>query len=55
MIRCRFQDFILPCQNSKLRFEVMRRQVYIPRPKEKLPHKMEWTLSRFFTEIFSEF
>ena len=38
-----------------LRYEVMRRQVYIPHPHEKLNKKLEWTLARFFTEIFSEF
>lgn len=35
-----FQDFILPAQNSKLRYETVRRQVVIPLPHQKLDNKV---------------
>jgi hypothetical protein len=50
-----FQDFILPTQNSKLRYETVRRQVYVPLPHQKLDSKVEWIASKFFTEIIREY
>lgn len=50
-----FQDFILPCQNSKLRYETVRRQVVIPLPHQKLEPKIEWIAAKFFTEIIKEY
>jgi Ca2+-binding EF-hand superfamily protein len=50
-----FQDFILPTQNSKLRYETVRRQVFVPLPHQKLDGKIEWIAAKFFTEIIREY
>jgi len=50
-----FQDFILPTQNSKLRYETVRRQVFVPLPHQKLDAKIEWIAAKFFTEIIREY
>lgn len=50
-----FQDFILPTQNSKLRYETVRRQVFVPLPHQKLDSKIEWIAAKFFTEIIREY
>ena len=47
----RFQNFILPNQNPKLRYEAVRRPVIIPKPHEKLDEKVEWIAAKFFREI----
>jgi hypothetical protein len=47
----RFQNFILPNQNPRLRYFVMRRAVLIPLPREPLDQKVEWLTTKLFTEV----
>lgn len=35
-----FQDFILPNQNPKLRYETVRRPVVVPKPHESLSREI---------------
>lgn len=44
-----FQNFILPNQNPKLRYETVRRPVIILRPREKLCREIEYFMAKFFT------
>ena len=51
----RFQNFILPNQNPRLRYFTMRRPVIIPVPHEKLTQKIEWITAKFLSEIVSQY
>ena len=51
----RFQNFILPNQNPRLRYFMMRRPVIIPVPHEKLTQKIEWITAKFLSEIVNQY
>jgi hypothetical protein len=50
-----FQNFILPNQNPKLRYETVRRSVFIPKPHEKLCKEIEYFATKLFTEIIKQY
>lgn len=48
LLNRRFQNFILPNQNPRLRYIAMRRPVFIPLSDERLEEKVEWLLAKLF-------
>lgn len=50
-----FQNFVLPNQDPKLRYETMRRPVFIPKADEKLSKEIEYFTIKLFTEIIKEY
>lgn len=51
----RFQNFILPNQDPKLRYFTMRRPVMIPLPHSPLDQKIEWIATKLFSEIITQY
>jgi hypothetical protein len=45
----------LPNQNPKLRYETVRRSVFIPKPHEKLCKEIEYFATKLFTEIIKHY
>jgi hypothetical protein len=53
--RCRFQNFVLPNQNPRLRYFTMRRPVIVPVARESLEQKIEWIATKLFNEIVTQY